>query len=111
MYCDRVRNVEAFHGGSDGKESVRNVGDLDSIPGFGRSPGEGNGYPLQYFCLENTPVFIPGEFHGQRSLAGYSPWDCKESDMTEHVTHTRNVHILGIEKPWQRFMETNSQRD
>ena len=54
MYCDRVRNVQAFHGGSDGKESVRNAGDLDSIPGFGRSPGEGNGYPLQYFCLENS---------------------------------------------------------
>ena len=99
MYCDRVRNVQGFPGGSDGKESVQNAGDLDSIPGLGRSPGEGSGYPLQYSCLENTPVFIPGEFHGQRSLAGYSPWDCIESDMTEQLTHTRNVHILGIEKP------------
>ena len=35
-----------------------------------------------------TPVFLPGEFHGQRSLAGYSPWGCKESDPTEHLTHT-----------------------
>ena len=35
-----------------------------------------------------TPVFLPGEFHGQRSLAGYSPWLCKESDMTERLTHT-----------------------
>ena len=33
-----------------------------------------------------TPVFLPGEFHGQRSLVGYSPWDCKESDMTEGLT-------------------------
>ena len=33
-----------------------------------------------------TPVFLPGEFHGQRSLAGYSPWGCKESDMTERLT-------------------------
>ena len=41
-------------GGSDGKESACNVGDPGSIPGLGRSPGEGNGYPLQYSCLENS---------------------------------------------------------
>ena len=40
--------------GSNGKESVRNVGDQSSIPGLGRSPGEGKGYPLQYSCLENS---------------------------------------------------------
>ena len=40
-------------GGSDGKESVYNAGDLRSIPGSGRTPGEGNGNPLQYSCLEN----------------------------------------------------------
>jgi len=39
--------------GSDGKVSVYNVGDLSSIPELGRSPGEGNGNPLQYYCLEN----------------------------------------------------------
>ena len=42
-----------FPGGSDGKASVYNVGDRGSIPGLGRSPGEGNGNPLQYYCLEN----------------------------------------------------------
>ena len=42
-----------FPGGSDGKASVYNVGDPGSIPGLGRSPGEGNGNPLQYYCLEN----------------------------------------------------------
>ena len=42
-----------FPGGSDGKASAYNVGDLGSIPGLGRSPGEGNGNPLQYSCLEN----------------------------------------------------------
>ena len=42
-----------FPGGSDGKASVYNVGDLGSIPGSGRSPGEGNGNPLQYYSLEN----------------------------------------------------------
>ena len=52
-----------FSGGSDGKESACNAGDLGSIPGLGRSPGDGKGYPLQYSCLEN-PL-------GQRSLAGH----------------------------------------
>ena len=42
-----------FHGGSDGKVSAYNAGDPGSIPGSGRSPGEGNGNPLQYSCLEN----------------------------------------------------------
>ena len=46
MVCD-------FPGSSDGKESVCNAGDLGSIPGLGRSPGGGNGNPLQYSCLEN----------------------------------------------------------
>ena len=45
---------EGFPGGSDSKESVCNAGDLSSILESGRSPGEGNGYPLQYFCLENS---------------------------------------------------------
>ena len=43
-----------FPGGSDNKDSACNSGDLGSIPGLGRSPGEGNGNPLQYFCLENS---------------------------------------------------------
>ena len=43
-----------FPGGSDGKASAYNAGDLGSIPGSGRSPGEGNGNPLQYSCLENA---------------------------------------------------------
>ena len=42
-----------FPGSSDGKESTCNVGDLDSIPGLGTSPGGGHGNPLQYSCLEN----------------------------------------------------------
>ena len=45
---------KGFSGGSGGKESSCNVGDLGSIPGLGRSPGEGKGYPLQYFGLENS---------------------------------------------------------
>ena len=56
---------------SEGKESACNSGNPDLIPGLGRSPGEGNGDPLQYSCLE---------FHGQRSLVGSGPWDRKGSD-------------------------------
>ena len=48
-----LRYAEDFPGGSDGKVSAYNVGDLGSIPGSGRSSGEGNGNPLQYSCLEN----------------------------------------------------------
>ena len=93
------------------KESTCNSGDPGSIPGLGRFPGEGNGHPLQYSCLENPvdrgalqsavhgvtrvghdlatkpppppPVFLPGESHGQRSLMGYSTWSRKELDVTE----------------------------
>ena len=43
-----------FPGGSDGKESTYNAGDPGSIPGMGKSPGEENGYPPQYSCLENS---------------------------------------------------------
>ena len=43
-----------FPGGSDGKASAYNAGDLGSIPGLGRSPGEGKGYPLQYSGMENS---------------------------------------------------------
>ena len=53
---------EGFPGGSGGKESACNVGDLASVSGLGRSPGGGHGNPLQYSCLENP--------HGQRRLVG-----------------------------------------
>ena len=48
--------------------------DMNLIPGLGRSPGVGNG---------NIPVFLPGKYYGQKSLAGYSPWGHKEFDKTE----------------------------
>ena len=52
-YCARVICDEGFPGGSEVKVSASSAGDLGSIPGSGRSPGEGNGNPLQYSCLEN----------------------------------------------------------
>ena len=64
-----------FPGGSDGKESTCTAGDKGLIPELGRCRGGGHGNPLQYSCQENP--------HGQKSLAGYNPWGCKESDMNE----------------------------
>ena len=53
IYLCLVQAFSKYLGGSDCKESACNAGDPGSIPGLGRSPGEGNGYPLQYSCLEN----------------------------------------------------------
>ena len=68
-----------------GKESACSAGDTGDAGsgsgrslGSGKSPGSGNGNPL---------LLLPGESHGQRRLVGYSPWDCKESDMTEVTEH------------------------
>ena len=64
---------------------VADTGDMGLIPGSGRSLGAGNGKPLQ---------FLPGKFHGQMSLAGFSLWGRKESDMTEYAcTHKLQYNI------------------
>ena len=73
LYCILFHLFWEFPCGSAGKESTCNVGDLGSIPGLGRSPGEGKSYPLQYSW--------PGELHGL-----YSPWGLKESDTTERLS-------------------------
>ena len=76
-----------FPGDLDGKSSAWNEGDLGSIPGLRRFPG---GNPLQYSCLQNP--------QGQRSLVGYSPWDCIESDTTEwlsnNIYHVQYICII-----------------
>ena len=69
-----------FPGSSACKESACNVGDLGSIP------GEGNGNPIQYSCLEDSME--------QRNLAGYSLWDCKESEMTEGLSLHSDVSTM-----------------
>ena len=56
------------------------------IPGLGRSPGKGNGYPLQYSGLENP--------YGQKSLAGYSPWSPKELDTTTEQLSLSNITVI-----------------
>ena len=70
-------SILGIPGGSDRKESAYNAGDLDSIPGSGRSSGGGHGNPVQYSCLKNP--------QGQRSLEGYNPGGCKKSDTTERL--------------------------
>ena len=60
------------------KNPPTNAGDTGSILGLGKNPWRRKWQP--------TPVFLPGESHGQRSLAGYSPWDHKESDTTERLS-------------------------
>ena len=69
LYFSSLICKMGFPGSWVGKESACSAEDLGSIPESGRSPGEGNGKPLQYSCLEKS--------HVQRSLVGYSPWDCK----------------------------------
>ena len=96
-------NTRGFPGGSESKESACSAGDLGLIPGSGRSPGEGNGYPVQYSCLENP--------HGQRSLAGYSPWDRKEWDMTEQLTLSlSNPSLLVITTARSRKAFTHAEQ-
>ena len=68
--------------------STYNARDPGSVPGLGRSSGEGNGNPLQYSCLEKS--------HGQRSVVGYSPWGCKESARLSDFTFTFNDHTVEL---------------
>ena len=73
-----------FPCGSAGKESACNAGDLGSIPGLGRSPGEGKGYPLQ-------PVFWPGEFHGLKSVGSQNCTPLSDFHFHFSCTYRKNV--------------------
>ena len=78
---------------SGGKESACNVGELGLIPGLGRSLWRREWLP--------TPALLPGEFHGQKRLAGYSPWGHEESDTTEQLTlNTHNPCLRGMCSSW-----------
>ena len=82
--------MTGFAGGAVVVNPPANAGDardVGSIPGLGRSPGVGNGNPLQYI--------LPGKLHGQMNLVGYSSTEgCKESDTTEHA----HAHTLKSDK-------------
>ena len=75
-----LRTFGGFPGGSDGKASAYIVGDLGSIPGLGRSSGEGNGYPLRYSGLENsTDSIVHGVAKSQTRLSDF---------------HSQGVHLV-----------------
>ena len=82
---------------SVGKESACSAGDPGSISELGRSPGEGNGNPLQYPCLEKS--------HGQRSMAGYISWGHRESDTTERLNNNSVLQTHGQ----KHYGETDSK--
>ena len=91
-YLDIIYSAtRGFPGSSDGKESAYSVGDPGLIPGSETTPGEGNGSPLQYSCLENSM------YRGAWRITVYG--GCKESDTTEWPTHThthKHTHILQL---------------
>ena len=76
------------------------------IPKLGRSPSGGYGHPLEYSCLENP--------HGQRSLAGCSPWGCKESDRTEQLrtarTHTHTHTHTSFSTLFDKVLRKNNKK-
>ena len=83
-----------FPGGSDGKESACHAGGSRFDPWVGKIPWRREWQP--------TPVFLPGEFHRQRSLAGDSPWGRKESDMTEQLSLSLATKIQNVLLPDKR---------
>ena len=102
-------------------QETQETGDMSLISGSGRSPGGGNSNPLQYSCLANpmdrgawqpTPIFLPGESHGQRSLVSYNPWGHKELNKIEQLTLSLLIHercLTPYTRPrnlcWNRFAQ------
>ena len=87
-YMQLFAICKGFLGVSDSTESACSAGDVGLIPGSGRSSGKGKGNPIHFCLLQGRPTpnpFLPGEFYGQRGLAGYSPWGLKKSEMTEYI--------------------------
>ena len=78
-------NLQYFSGGSDGKSICLQCGRPRFDPWVGKI--------LWRRKWQHTPVFLPGKSHGWRSLAGYSPWGCKESDITEQL-HNNNKFAI-----------------
>ena len=87
-----------FSGGSAGKESTSNVGKLSSVPGLGRSPGEGKGYPLQYCALENPMnCIVPGVAKSQIQLSDFhklfpSFSNALQAQSQPHLRHHGHLH-------------------
>ena len=94
-----------FPGGSDGKESACNMGDLGSIPGLGRSPGEGSSYPLQCSCLENSMDREPG---GLQSMGLQTQTPRRDFHFTSAKVLGMDHVILGECSEWnEKRLETD----
>ena len=78
MYYEVFQWFGGFPGGSDGKESTCNAGDLGFHPWVGKIPWRSAWQP--------TPIFLPGKSHGQRSLAGYNPWVTKNQTQLKQLS-------------------------
>ena len=93
---DRHKEEFISQGGSLGKNLPANAGDTGSIPGSGRSPGGGIGKP--------TLVFLSEKSHGQRSLAGCSPWGCKRAGHDQATEHIHSIVCYLQLSPKDKFV-------
>ena len=84
----KPQGVMGFPGGSDGKGSACSAGDLGSIPGLGRCPGEGNGNPLQYSCLENSTD------RGAWWATGHGVAKSRKRLSYEHIQHFQGINLF-----------------
>ena len=88
------KGLPRWHSGKESACQCRRCKRCRFYPWVGKIPWSRKWQP--------TPVFLPGEFHGQRSLVGYSPWGCKESDTTEHahtcLSHQRQWRPCGLKR-------------
>ena len=118
MICN-IALSGGFPGGSDGKASACNAGDPGSIPGLGRSPGEGNGNPLQYSCLENSMDWgawwatVHRVAKSQTRLSDFTFIALSTSQVTQWQgirlpKQDMQVWFLGQEDPLEKVMATHS---
>ena len=85
------------------KNMPANAGDAGSIPGSGKMPWKRK--------WQLTPVFLPEESHGQRSLAGYRTWGCKESDTTDRLSLCTHTHTPGLKTKWSSVLNVSLQKE
>ena len=114
----RIRQPKywSFPGGSEGKVSACNAGDLGSTPGLRRCPGEGNSNPLQYSCLENPK---DGEACRLQSMVGYSLRGCKDSDTTgqlhslqlQHQSFNEHSGLISFRMDWFNLLAVQGTQE
>ena len=115
--CQKLETRCPLEGGSEDKASACNAGDLGSIPGLGRSPGEGNGNPLQYSCLENPMdrgawwATVHGVTKSQTRLSKFTFFHCLEGEWINKLVYPEDRILFSIKmiwaiKPWKDLERT-----